>query len=124
MAIFAQIASLQGAGTFFDYRQPSGDFPQNGYFRPNRQSQRGRDVFRHYRQPSCDFRQNCQFRQNGKSLRGHEWHPIQIVRGWRFFAIFAIACISGHKWKWRDILMVRFYYRLLQYIEKSILKEF
>ena len=47
MAIFAQIASLQGAGTFFDYRQLSGDFPQNGYFRPNRQSQRGRDVFRH-----------------------------------------------------------------------------
>ena len=43
-------------------------------------------------------------------------HPTQIVRGWRFFAIFAIlaiACISGYKWKWRGILMVLFYYPFL-----------
>ena len=44
--MFAQIASLQGARTFFDYRQPSVNFPQNRHFRPNRQSPRGRDVFR------------------------------------------------------------------------------
>ena len=46
IAMFAKIASLQGAGTFFDYRQPSVNFPQNRHFRPNCQSPRGRDVFR------------------------------------------------------------------------------
>ena len=57
------------------------------YTVPDRQSPRDRDVFRHYRQPSVDF---CQNRQ---SPRGHFWHPVQFVRGWRFFAIFAIACL-------------------------------
>ena len=47
--------------------------------------------FRYYRQPSGDFRQNRQ------SPRGHFWHPIQIARGLRCFASFAIACISGLK---------------------------
>ena len=55
--------------------------------------QGGRDVFRHYRQPSGDFCQNRQFRQNRQSPRSHFWHPVQFVRGWRFFAIFAIACL-------------------------------
>ena len=58
-------------------RQPSGDFCQNR-----------------------QFRQNRHFRQNRQPRRGHFWHPIQIASGWRFFAsfaIFAIACISGHK---------------------------
>ena len=50
-----------------------------------------------YRQPSGDFQQNRQFRQNRQPPRGHFWHPIQIARAWRFFAIFAIACISGHE---------------------------
>ena len=63
------------------------------YTVPDRQSPRGRDVFRHYRQPSGDFCQNGQFRQNRQSPRGHFWHPVQFVRGWRFFAIFAIACL-------------------------------
>ena len=109
-----------GLGRFRHYRQPYGDFPkisifamgpgrfsplspalwrfpQNLHFRPNRQSPWGRDVFRHYRQPSGEFRQNRQFCQNRQSPRGHVWHPTQIVRGWRFFAIsaiFAIACNS------------------------------
>ena len=76
------------------------------------------------------FRQNRHFHQNRQPPRGHFWHPIQIARGWWFFAIacmaifakianfakiaifakiasgwlffasfaiFAIACISGHK---------------------------
>ena len=63
------------------------------YTVPDRQSPRGRDVFRHYRQPSGDFCQNRQFRQNRQSPRSHFWHPVQFVRGWRFFAIFAIACL-------------------------------
>ena len=40
---------------------------------------------------------NCHFRQNRQAPRGHFWHPIQIASGWRFFASFAIACISGHE---------------------------
>ena len=114
---------FQWAGTFSPFSLALWRFSQNLHFRPNRQSPRGRDVFRHhrqslrgrdvfhyYRQPSVDFCQNRQFRQNRQS-------PSKgIVRGWRFFAIFAIfasACISGHKWKWRGILMVHFYYRFL-----------
>ena len=50
-----------------------------------------------YCKPSGDFRQNRQFRQNHQSPTGLFWHPIQIARGWQFFAIFAVACISGHK---------------------------
>ena len=97
IAIFAQIASLQWAGTFSPLSPALWRFPQNLHFRPNRQSPRGRGVFRHYRQPSGDFRQNRQFRQYRQSPRGHVWHPTQIARGWRFFAIsaiFAIACNS------------------------------
>ena len=63
--------------------------------------------FRHFRHcmhgdfcQNRQFRQNRHFRQNRQPPRGHFWHPIQIASGWRFFAsfaIFAIACISGHK---------------------------
>ena len=55
-----------------------------------------RNVFRHYRQPSG---------QNGQSPRGHFWHPIQIARGLRFFAI---ACISGLKCE--NLLWSMFYW--------------
>ena len=47
-----------------------------------------------------EFRQNRHFRQNRQPPRGHFWRSIQIASSWRFFAtfaIFAIACISGHK---------------------------
>ena len=43
-----------------------------------------------FHRPSGAFRRNRQFRQNRQSPRGHFWYPVQI-------AIFAIACISGHK---------------------------
>ena len=72
---------------------PKGNMGCDQYTVPDRQSPRGRDVFRHYHQPSGDFCQNRQFRQNRQSPRGHFWHPVQFVRGWRFFAIFAIACL-------------------------------
>ena len=39
-------------------------------------------------------RQNRHFRQNRQPPRGHFWHPIQIARGWWFFASFAIACMA------------------------------
>ena len=69
-------------------------------FRQNCQSPMVWDIYRYYRQPSGDF---CQNRQNRQLPRGHFWHPIQIARGWRFFASSAIACISGHKWrKWKE----------------------
>ena len=45
----------------------------------------------------ANFRQNRHFHQNRQPLRGHLWYPIQIARGWWFFAsfaIFAIACMA------------------------------
>ena len=65
----------KGLGRLSLLSEPSGDFCQNR-----------------------QFRQNRHFCQNRQPPRGHFWHPIQIASGWRFFASFAIACISGHKW--------------------------
>ena len=111
ISIFAQIASLQGAGTFFAIiASPLAIFGKIANFARIASRQGAGTFFAIIAMPSGDFRQNRQ------SPRGHVWHPTQIVRGWRFFAIFAIlaiACISGYKWKWRGILMVRFYYRFL-----------
>ena len=46
------------------------------------------------------FRPKSPFSPKSPASKVHFWHPIQIASGWRFFAsfaIFAIACISGHK---------------------------
>ena len=53
--------------------------------------------------PQVIFRHLCQIRhfcQNRHSPWGHFWHPVWIASLLAFFAILAIACISGHKWVW------------------------
>ena len=107
-AIFAKIASLQGATFGIQFKSPAaGDFSPVSPFSPLHAFLEIQfEYFATYRQPSGDFCQNCQFRQNHhfrqnrQPPRGHFWHPIQIASSWRFFASFAIsaiACISGHK---------------------------
>ena len=104
LAFFTKIASLQGATSGIQFKSP-----EAGYFSPkspispkspfspkspaskgpllasNSNCQR-LVIFRQNRQ----FRQNCHCCQNRQPRRGHFWHPIQIARGWLFFAILAI----------------------------------
>ena len=123
IAIFAKIASFQGATFGIQFKSPeAGDFSpvsplhafldiQFEYFATYRQPSVSPfsplhafldiqfEYFATFRQPSGDFCQNRHFRQNRQPPRGHFWRPVQIASDWRFFAsfaIFAIACISGH----------------------------
>ena len=125
IAIFAKIASLQGSGTFiatissplaifakianspkspFSPKSPASKGPLLAS-KSNRQRLVIFRQFRHYMHGN--FCQNRHFCQNRQPSRGHFWHPIQIASGCRFFdsfGIFAIACISGHKWLVEDSL--------------------
>ena len=113
LAFFAKIASLQGATSGIQFKSP-----EAGYFSPKSpispkspfspkspaskgpllasNSNRQRLVIFHQNR---QFHQNRHFRQNRQPPRGHFWHPIQIARGWLFFAkiaIFAkIASLQG-----------------------------
>ena len=84
--------SPRGQDDFRHYRQPS------GYFWQNRQSPRGQDVFHHYHQASSDFAKIANFAKIA-SLQGATFGiRFKSPEAGDFFAIFAIACISGHKW--------------------------